>query len=135
MDNYERKRLIGRGSYGEAWTVRSKIDKKKYILKIISAINISQSDRNRGQLEIDALKKLVHHDNVVKYVDDFYESEKQQFSIIMEYCKNGDLAKAFANKIKTGDAFGAERGITFSIHKIHFLFLHEHFFALLNQYF
>ena len=125
MDNYERKRLIGRGSYGEAWTVRSKIDQKKYILKIISAINISQNDRNRGQLEIDALQKLVHHDNIVKYVNDFYEPEKQQFYIIMEYCKNGDLAKAFANKVKNGDAFGAERGITFSIHKIHFLFLHE----------
>ena len=95
MENYESKRFIGAGGFGQAFTVRCKLDKKIYVLKTISAVKLTQSDRSRGQKEIDALKKL-SHDNVVQYVSDFYED--RQFHIVMEYCKNGDLATIIENQ-------------------------------------
>ena len=95
MENYESKRFIGAGGFGQAFTVRSKLDKKIYVLKTISAVKLTQSDKSRGQKEIDALKKLSHN-NVVQYISDFYEDK--QIHIIMEYCENGDLATIIENQ-------------------------------------
>ena len=85
---YEKKKLIGQGGFGKAYKATSKDRKNRsvFIVKEISGLN--KREIESAQNEIKILKE-VHHDNVVKYVDDFTEPDK--FLIVMEYCAGGDL--------------------------------------------
>ena len=58
-------------------------------MKEISVRGMSERDLEMGRNEIEILRNC-HHDNVVGYIDDFYENSK--FLIVMEFCDGGDLA-------------------------------------------
>ena len=83
---YEKKELIGKGAFGKAYKATSKERREVFIVKEVSGLN--KREIESAQNEIKILKE-VHHDNVVKYVDDFTEPDK--FLIVMEYCAGGDL--------------------------------------------
>ena len=84
-DHYEKKKLIGRGAFGEALTVKRLSDGKIFIMK---EEKIEQIERRKRKDEVNALKKC-DHPNIVKYIDDFIDSDCSR--IIMEYCSEGDL--------------------------------------------
>ena len=89
---YEKKELMGRGAFGKAYKATSKERREILIIKEVSGLN--KREIESAQNEIKILKE-VHHDNVVKYVDDF--TEPDQFIIVMEYCEGGDLEKYIRN--------------------------------------
>ena len=89
-ENYQKSKLIGRGSFGEAWIVKPKnvLDKKeRFILKEITCF---EETVETGKNEIAMLKNC-RHERIVYYIEDFYENNK--ILIIMEYCEGGDLAR------------------------------------------
>ena len=116
MENYVKiGNRIGRGTFGDAWIVHSKVENTDYVLKEISVANIEQSARERlVKFVKDEIKALntCDHDNVVRYICDFYKD--QQFQIIMEYCKNGDLRLAIMNQKRSGCHFDVEKGKSLS---------------------
>ena len=59
------------------------------IMKEISVRSWSERDQQLGRNEIEILRSC-HHQNVVQYMDHFYEQSK--FLIVMEFCDGGDLA-------------------------------------------
>ena len=88
-DQYRKVRLIGKGAFGEAWKVDSRRRGGVFIMKEISVRGMSERDLQMGRNEIEILRNC-HDDNIVGYVDDFYEHGK--FLIVMEFCEGGDLA-------------------------------------------
>ena len=88
-DQYRKVRLIGKGAFGEAWKVESRRRGGVFIMKEISVRGMSERDLQMGKNEIEILRNC-HNDNIVGYVDDFYEQGK--FLIVMEFCEGGDLA-------------------------------------------
>ena len=84
--NYQKKRFMGRGSFGETWIVQH-VSQVQHIMKELSC---TEEDANAGKTEVEILKKCTH-ESIVCYIEDFYEECK--FLIIMEYCAGGDLAK------------------------------------------
>ena len=83
---YQKEERIGKGGFGEAWKVTSKVKTGVFIMKEVSGLG--KREIEMGKNEIRILKEC-HHENVVKYVDDF--SENGKFLIVMEFCEGGDL--------------------------------------------
>jgi len=78
---YERKELIGSGSYGNVYRCINKLNNLEYALKVveITAKNKEEAIRQISNLkaEIGVLKKL-NHPNIVKYYSfDISEDNKQ----------------------------------------------------------
>ena len=84
---YQKKELIGKGAFGEAWKVTSKEKRGVFIMKEVNGL--SEREIENGKNEIRILKAC-DNENVVKYIDDF--SEQGKFHIVMEFCEGGDLA-------------------------------------------
>ncbi|XP_025107809.1 serine/threonine-protein kinase Nek4-like [Pomacea canaliculata] len=89
MEQFERQKVIGKGSYGEVWLAQHKTDKKQYVLKRINLKHASVRERKSAEQEAKLLSKL-KHPNIVSYKDSFESSEGLLY-IAMQYCEGGDL--------------------------------------------
>ncbi|XP_077986542.1 uncharacterized protein LOC144440940 [Glandiceps talaboti] len=89
MSDYEKLRVVGKGSYGEVWLVKHCKDRKQYVLKKMELVNASKRERKAAELEAKLLSKL-KHPNIVSYKDSF-ETNDGYLYIAMGYCDGGDL--------------------------------------------
>lgn len=80
--------MVGKGTFGQAILVQSKIDNNTYIIKQIEISNIPEKERKEAMNEVKVLSSL-QHPNIVKYVDSFTDGGK--LNIVMEYASQGDL--------------------------------------------
>ena len=101
---YRKEEFVGRGSFGEAWRVTHLSNGAEYIMKSLHIRGISEADMKRGRNEIKALKKC-NNENIVKYFEDSFEDK--QLLIVMEFCGEGDLAKAIEEQKTYGELFPA----------------------------
>ena len=113
MDDYDKLREIGKGSYGVVWLVKNAKDKKtvrfslffvftyftwlvwvylifchQYVLKRIDLRRTSERDKLSAQQEAQLLKSL-KHPNIVSYKESFHSDG--YLHIVMLYCDGGDL--------------------------------------------
>ena len=88
LSNYEIEKQLGKGTYGVVYKVKKRDDNKIYVLKQISLVGLTSSQKDEVKLEAKVLSKIKSK-YVVKYYDSFEEDGK--LNIIMEYCDNGDL--------------------------------------------
>ena len=79
---------MGKGTFGQAVLVQSKIDNNMYIIKQIEISGIPEKERKEALNEVKVLSSL-QHPNIVKYVDSFQDGGK--LNIVMEYASQGDL--------------------------------------------
>nr|XP_006811353.1 PREDICTED: serine/threonine-protein kinase Nek4-like [Saccoglossus kowalevskii] len=89
LPDYDKIRVVGKGSYGEVWLVKHKKDRKQYVLKKMDLQNASKRERKAAELEAKLLSKL-RHPNIVSYKDSF-ETEQGFLFIAMGFCDGGDL--------------------------------------------
>ena len=85
-ENYQKLKLLGKGSFGEVWLVQHKILGKQFAMKIIEKnpyINVNQIVN-----EINILKKL-DHPNILKVLEFHLTNDK--FYIITDYLPEGEL--------------------------------------------
>ena len=94
---YSKKKILGKGAFGEVWLVRNNQLQKDYAMKIIKKTSNSESEENEIMNEISILKKL-DHPKILKILD-FYSTSKLYY-IITEYCPNGELYNEIVNKGK-----------------------------------
>jgi serine/threonine protein kinase len=87
---YERKELIGCGSFGKVYRCINKIDNQEYALKVVE---ITAKDRdeavkqiNNLKSEISVLKKL-HHPHIIKYYSFDIAADNKHVEIVLEYAK------------------------------------------------
>ena len=85
--NYQRIRIIGRGTFGDVWLVKPKhvTSSEQFVVK---EIPFCDQDVVSGKNEIEILKHCLH-ENIVQYIESFVEEGK--ILIVMEFCRGGDL--------------------------------------------
>ncbi len=93
LENYEKIRRIGKGSYSSVYKVRNKNTNLIRAMKIIP--KNFQKDNAEIMREIEILKNL-DHPNVMK-IYEFLEDDKNYY-LIEEFCDEGDLETALDNK-------------------------------------
>ncbi|MCQ2821664.1 MAG: protein kinase, partial [archaeon] len=91
---YTKERLLGKGSYGIVYLVKHKQLNKYFAMKTIHKRNQSKEEEENLMNEIEILKKL-DHPNILK-INDFY-SLGNDYNIITEYCKEGELFNEIKN--------------------------------------
>ncbi|KAH9504854.1 Serine/threonine-protein kinase Nek4 [Bulinus truncatus] len=89
LDDFDRIKIIGKGSYGEVWLAKHKKDKKQYVLKKMNLGKASKRERKSAEQEAKLLSTL-KHPNIVSYKDSF-ETDSGFLYIAMQYCEGGDL--------------------------------------------
>ena len=94
---YTIKGLIGKGTFSIVKLGEKKRTKEKVAIKIMQKNRIiNKEDFIRINRELDILKSLNHHPNVIKIYKILEDSKK--FYIIMEYCENGELFNRIVEK-------------------------------------
>ena len=92
MENYTKVRIIGTGSFGTVWLVRSKEKRRNYVLKEISLSVVEERQHSFVLNEVKVLSKL-RHMNIIRYREAFLSSG--YLCISMEYAHEGRLFTCF----------------------------------------
>ncbi|MEQ2304227.1 Serine/threonine-protein kinase Nek1, partial [Ameca splendens] len=90
MENYEKVKQIGEGSFGKAILVKSKEDRRQYVIKEIGISGMSRKEMQEARREVAVLANM-SHPNIVQYKESF--EEEGCLYIVMDYCEGGDLFK------------------------------------------
>ena len=91
ISDYEILCNLGEGSYGNVILAKSKIDGKKFAIKVIKKNLLNRFDK---QYEIHVEKICLislSHPNIIKFNKSF--QDKHHLYFVLEYCKNKDLGK------------------------------------------
>ena len=103
MEDFERIRELGRGSFGAAILVRRKSDSKQLVVKEVNLASLSPKEIAEARKEANFLANLTHP-NIVRY-EGCIEKEKK-LNILMEFCEGGDLSEKI--KKQNGVLFAEE---------------------------
>ena len=60
LDNFEKQKNLGHGSFGSVWLVKRKIDQKLYAMKRINIANSSKEEKDAALNEIHLLASLCY---------------------------------------------------------------------------
>ena len=90
LHEFSIKETIGKGTFSSVKLGENKKTKEKVAIKIMQKNKIiNKEDLMRINREIDILKSLSYHPNIIKIYKILEDSEN--YYIIMEYCENGEL--------------------------------------------
>jgi serine/threonine protein kinase len=81
---YVLKKYLGKGTHGEVWLAEK--DKKQYALKFLKSENF---DKTRFDKEVEVLKKVKGHKNILTIQDSFTDQGK--YVIVTDYANSGSL--------------------------------------------
>ncbi|TRY63781.1 hypothetical protein TCAL_07160 [Tigriopus californicus] len=125
---YERCRILGSGTFGEAWLVRSIQSNRQYVVKELKMTSdSSDKDRNAAFNEVHIIQRCSHV-NIIRYKE-FYTSLSASgvplISIVMEYADGGDLGQLIKKHrlekqfLEEGCVKNYLVQITFALHYLH----------------
>ena len=95
--NFKIIKKVEGGSFGLVYKVLDKNDNKFYAIKRVELNDQNKDNIKEVEKEAKILKEI-KSDNVVKYIDCFYEGE-DSFNIVMEFCEYSDL-RSYIKKFK-----------------------------------
>ena len=108
LDQYERLKTLGKGSFGRVDKVRDRSDGKMYALKTIKYQFGADDDRRQAFEEARLLKNLAHP-SIVRFHEAFETTHREKMCIVMELC-HGTLVQA-QEHAKAQDSHFTERRI------------------------
>ena len=93
VQTYQLLHLLGSGSYGKAYLVKSNNDNSLCVLKTISLMNLSPKEKHSTFLEAKILKHL-SHPNIITFYEVFLAKKPHPtLNIVTSYADGGDLHK------------------------------------------
>ena len=93
VQTYQLLHLLGSGSYGKAYLVKSNNDNSLCVLKTISLLNLSPKEKYATFLEAKILKRL-SHPNIITFYEVFLAKKPHPtLNIVTSYADGGDLHK------------------------------------------
>nr|CCC48016.1 putative protein kinase [Trypanosoma vivax Y486] len=101
---YRAVRLLGKGSFGNAYLVFHRERKQHYVVKHVNMANMTSRQRKDAHQEIVVLQQL-NYPNIIRYVE-FFE-EFPHLYIVMEYADGGDVYTHLKNLKKSMWALGS----------------------------
>lgn len=109
---YQKKKLLGQGSFGSAWRVEETTTGKVYAAKLMDTNNMTAKDRGFVTNEVKCLARCTHP-NIIRHISN--AENEGVLLIIMEFADGGDLYK----QIKARQP----QSRYFQEHEIQFIFL------------
>ncbi|KAF8785571.1 Serine/threonine-protein kinase Nek1 like protein [Argiope bruennichi] len=106
MSRYDKERIIGSGTFGNVWLVKSRLSRHSYVLKEIDLRSLSETDREHSLNEVKILSRCKHK-HIIRYKEAVIESD-ETLSIVMEYAEGGDLHSTILK----------QRGVPFNEHRV-----------------
>lgn len=94
MDRYEKDKIIGSGTFGNVFLVKSKLSRQAYVLKEVSLNSLSESDQQQALNEVSVLAKCKHK-HIVRYKEAERDLNQNILSIVMEYADGGKYIPPF----------------------------------------
>ncbi|KAG2442043.1 hypothetical protein HYH02_009835 [Chlamydomonas schloesseri] len=91
MDAYQELKLIGKGTYGKVYKVRSKVDDDVCVIKKVQFDGTPQTEAEAALREGQVLS-LLRHPHVVPYKE-FFKHTDGDLCLVMAFCEGGDLFK------------------------------------------
>jgi len=88
LKDFDKKKMLGKGSMGTVYHVKRLSDKKSYAMKEVSMVNCNVKEREDALNEVRLLSSITHP-QIVKYYESFVENNK--LYIITELVRDGDL--------------------------------------------
>ena len=103
MDAYEKKDLIETGEFGEVFKVLKKEREEVYAMKVITIDKNTDEKSINNEIEVMKAISAMEHPNIIKCFDHLWEKDKNQYTIIMEYCPKGSLRKVLDEYASMGE--------------------------------
>ena len=100
LDDFEILQLLGKGSFGKVFKVKSKLNNKVYAMKMVDLKALKDKGQKYYDLTINEINFLTQFNNphVIKYYKKFDQNNYSY--IIIEFSENGDL-KGFIKTYKS----------------------------------
>ncbi|GIY68349.1 hypothetical protein CEXT_593661 [Caerostris extrusa] len=106
MSRYEKEGVIGSGTFGSVWLVKSKLSRHTYVMKEINLKSLTEKERKQAITEVAVLSKCKHK-HIIRYKEAIVE-QNLMLSIVMEYAEGGDLHASILR----------QKGVPFSEHRV-----------------
>ena len=97
LSDYQLMRKIGSGSYGAAFLVMHKKEKKQYVLKKVRLDNVGTKERAAAFQEVHLLSGL-RHPCILRYHAHFIHMKS--LCLVTDYCSGGDLYEHLKSRKK-----------------------------------
>ena len=91
---YDKKKLLGKGTFGEAWLVISKSSGRFYVMKEMTTGTWTEKEKDQSMNEVNILASC-NHVNIVRYAGAYIVQKNlasERILIIMEFADAGDLS-------------------------------------------
>ena len=98
VDEYQKLRKIGSGTFGQVWLVVSRETAKQFVIKEVNVAGLAKQLRAQTLTEVEALGRC-RHLNIIRYRDAFVHAGA--LNIVMEYAEGGRSTHrtAFATRL------------------------------------
>eukprot|EP00672_Neobodo_designis_P026344 CAMPEP_0174837800 /NCGR_PEP_ID=MMETSP1114-20130205/6989_1 /TAXON_ID=312471 /ORGANISM="Neobodo designis, Strain CCAP 1951/1" /LENGTH=220 /DNA_ID=CAMNT_0016071881 /DNA_START=63 /DNA_END=721 /DNA_ORIENTATION=+ len=127
---YEKVKVLGSGSFGQAWLVRRKKDAKLLVAKLLDLSQMSAKDQKYVEAEIQCLASC-HHFAIVRYEEDF--SADPKMLIVMEFADAGDLNMQIKARAAEGFRYFEEHEVGYTFVQLCMALDHVHRNKMLHR--
>ena len=127
---YEKVRVLGSGSFGEAWLVKRTSDGMLLVAKRMDLSQMSAKDQKYVEAEIQCLASCTHF-AIVRYIEDF--TEDNFMLIIMEYADAGDLNMQIKQRAGEGCRYFEEYEVGYTFVQLAMAVDHVHRRRMLHR--
>ena len=110
---YDKKKLLGKGTFGGAWLVMSRASGKSYVMKEMCTGGWDEKEKELSMNEVNILASC-NHVNIVRYAGAYIVKKNlasERILIIMEFCDAGDLSVIIKNQKEKIKQFFKEEDI------------------------
>lgn len=90
MEKYRQVRVLGEGSFGQAWLVTHQSTSESLVIKTISIPAMTARDKQAAINEVKILSTL-RHKNIILYKDAFVD--QKNLCLVMEYADDGEFQR------------------------------------------
>lgn len=127
---YEKVKLLGSGSFGQAWLVRRKKDAKLLVAKLMDLSQMSVKDQKYVEAEVQCLAAC-NHFAIVRYHEDYFADPRML--IIMEFADAGDLNMQIKARASEGYRYFEEHEIGYTFVQLCMALDHVHRNKMLHR--
>lgn len=92
LQDFEIISKLGEGSFSTVYCVRRGRDNRKYAMKRIKMMKLTEKERDNAINEVRFLASISSA-NIISYKQAIYDDRLKQLCVIMEYAEGGDLSK------------------------------------------